>query len=122
MRHLLAPAALVAAFVFLAPLLWAQDVPRGLGHPSAGALHRYSTECCNAKDCEPVEDAAVKETPLGYEVRYMTTRGFVASGFIPYGDKRIKEPLDEKFHVCSLPQYTEPEGRLLCIYPKFVGG
>jgi hypothetical protein len=112
MRHLLAVAALVAAFVFLAPVASADGIPRGLGHDHE-ANGWYDSGCCSNEDCEPVEPGAVTRQPGGWKVYYMTSRGFIASGFLKDGDSGIrisKSPNDIREHACASPS------RVICIY------
>lgn len=111
MRRLFALAALVAAFVFLAPLLVrAQDtIPRGLGHPD-GPVHWYDPACCSMEDCEPVEPGAIRQVGEGYIVRYQSSRGFIVQGFIPNGSSAIHQSRDGREHACATAQL------LLCIY------
>jgi hypothetical protein len=119
MRHLLAVAALVAAFVFLAPVLaHAQErIPKGLGHPGAGQPHWYDRSCCDMRDCEPVEEGAV--TPLdngGYFVRYHTSNGFIVERLFKRGSSGIKQSKDGKDHACAIGS------TVVCVYPKWQGG
>jgi hypothetical protein len=87
------------------------NIPRGLGHPQGGGAHWYDTGCCSMKDCEPVEPGAIVMTPEGYHVRYLTSRGWVAEGFIPHGSSAIRQSRDSQEHACAIT--TE---RVLCIY------
>lgn len=84
-------------------------IPRGLGHPD-GATHWYDQGCCSMSDCEPVEPGAITQTPEGYRVRYLTSRGFVADGIVPYGSSAIRPSRDQYEHACATTQ------RVLCIY------
>ena len=115
MRHLLVLAALVAAFVFLAPVIVRADdpIPRGLGHPTDGFPHWYDGGCCSNKDCEPVEAGAIVETATGFRVKYRTSRGFIAEGFLPYGSTGIKQSKDGQEHACATQQLV------ICIYIHF---
>lgn len=88
----------------------ARLIPRGLGHSSPNMPHWYEGGCCNLQDCEPVERGAITQTAEGYRVRYLTSRGFVADGVIPYGSSSIHPSRDEREHACSKPD------RILCIY------
>lgn len=113
-RHLVLLAALVAALLFLAPVLADraradEAVPRGLGHPNDGS-HWYDNACCNMMDCEQVEEGAITRSATGYVIRYRTSRGFVASGFLRFGDKGIRHSRDGFEHGCATTQ------RVLCIY------
>ena len=111
MRRAFALAALVAAFVFLAPVFaGAQEgIPRGLGHPD-GPTHWYDPSCCSMQDCEPVEPGAIRRMQEGYFVEYLSSRGFRVRGFVPYGSPAIKPSQDGREHVCATAQI------LLCIY------
>lgn len=89
-----------------------ENLPRGLGHNNNPA-HWYDAGCCNMKDCEPVEPGAIRETPQGYYVKYLTSRGFIAEGLVPYGSSSIRPSRDEREHACSIAQ------RVICIYIPF---
>jgi len=107
MRTLLA--ALIALPFLSFPTEAQEAIPRGLGHPP-GAPHWYDRGCCDLRDCEPVEPGAIRQTDKGYYVRYLTSRGFVAEGFLPYGHTGIRPSRDGQEHACSTTQ------RILCIY------
>lgn len=111
MRRLLAVAALVAAFVVLAPILAhaQQNTPRGLGHPD-GPTHWYDPGCCSMQDCEPVEPGAIQRQDEGYYVEYLSSRGFRVRGFIPLNSPAIHPSQDGREHACATAQL------LLCIY------
>lgn len=85
-------------------------IPRGLGHSAPPTPHWYEGGCCNLQDCEPVEAGAITATPKGYHVRYLTSRGFVADGVIPFGSSSIRPSRDAREHACAKPD------RVLCIY------
>jgi len=91
-----------------------EAIPRGLGH-TPGAEHWYDRQCCHDRDCEPVEPGAIRETPEGYVIRYMTSRGYIAEGFLPYGHTGIRSSQDGREHACA------PGERVVCIYiPLFM--
>lgn len=108
MKAILIPTALLC----LTTAAEAQEIPRGLGHGS-NPVHWYDTGCCNLQDCEPVEPGAIRQTEQGYHVRYMTSRGFVAEGIVPYGSPAIRPSRDHQEHACATTQ------RVLCIYLPF---
>lgn len=87
-------------------------MPRGLGHGD-NPVHWYDNGCCNLKDCEPVEAGAIRQTDQGYYVRYLTSRGFIAEGLIPYGSSAIRPSRDAREHACAITQ------RVICIYIPF---
>jgi len=86
-----------------------ERIPRGLGHPGSGG-HWYDTGCCSLSDCEPVESGAITMRADGYHVRYLTSRGFIAEGTVPYGSSSIRPSKDHREHACSTT------ARILCIY------
>lgn len=91
---------------------YADGIPRGLGHDHE-AVNWYDSGCCSQEDCEPVEPGAVMRQPGGWKVYYMTSRGFIADGFLPDGDSGIrysKSPNDIREHACATKQ------RVICIY------
>ena len=98
-----------AGLICLATAAAAQDIPRGLGH-LPGAAHWYDRQCCHDRDCEPVEPGAIRQTAEGYVIRYMTSRGYVAEGFLPYGASGIRPSRDAQEHACA------PQTRVVCIY------
>jgi len=110
MRRAVALAALVAAFVFLAPLIArALDMPRGLGHPD-GPVHWYDPDCCSMSDCEPVEPGAITRMKEGYYIQYQSSKGYLVRGFIPFGSPAIRASRDAREHACGTA------ARVLCIY------
>src|SRR5690606_10090355 len=77
---------------------------------SANAHDLYEWQCCHDKDCAPVDDAAVMDTPDGLRI--------VATGeTVKFGDPMIRRPIDERVHICRNPY----SNKLLCIYPKLRG-
>ncbi len=68
------------------PLLFVHDAPSGWAYP---------VECCSNLDCREVADADVREGPDGYVIP--------ATGeVVPYGDARVKDSPDGRFHWCAL--------------------
>lgn len=105
--------ACLIAIIALAREVVGQTLPRGLGHPP-GSDHWYDSGCCSLEDCEPVESGAIVETPEGYAVRYLTSRGFVADGFIKHSDSgAVRQSKDARQHACATNQ------RVICIYIHF---
>ncbi len=104
--------ALVAFLLCLAPVAAsAQQAPCG----PTGADHWYDRQCCHDRDCEPVEPGAIRQTKEGYFIRYMTSRGYVAEGFLPHGHTGIRSSQDGREHACA------PQERVVCIYiPLFM--
>lgn len=104
--------AIVAALilVFLGVTAFADErIPRGLGHTGHGA-HWYDNSCCHNRDCEPVEPGAITMTKDGYRVRYLTSRGHIAEGFLPFGASGIRQSQDAQEHACA------PFDKVICIY------
>jgi hypothetical protein len=112
---LVAVLCLLASLVLPANPVKAQEgIPRGLGH-TPGADHWYDRQCCHDRDCEPVEPGAIRQTKEGYFIRYMTSRGYVAEGFLPHGHTGIRSSQDGREHACA------PQERVVCIYiPLFM--
>lgn len=111
MKRWFSIAALVAAFVFLAPLVpHAADVPRGLGHPQGDEPHWYDASCCAMKDCEPVEQGAIQRQDEGYYVEYLSSNGLLIRGFVPIDSPAIHQSRDGREHACSVGN------TVLCIY------
>lgn len=76
---------------------------------SAASSHEfYEHHCCNNRDCKPVDDNEVTQTPGGF---------IVGGEHVTRPDARIRKPINERFHVCRHYQ----TGQLLCIYPKLQG-
>ncbi|MEY5061105.1 MAG: hypothetical protein RIS45_1026 [Planctomycetota bacterium] len=103
----------LAVIVILARSVNAADLPRGLGHPKPGEFDPYAKDCCHGQHCEPVESGAIVEVPGGYQVTYLASRGFVADGFIPYGDPGILQSFNRQEHACATAQGVK------CIYIHF---
>ena len=100
---------MVAMGIILATGAMPQDIPKGLGHPQ-GADHWYDTSCCSKRDCEPVEPGAIMWTPEGYQIRYRTSRGHIAEGFLKHDASGIKFSKDGQEHACA------PFAKVVCIY------
>ncbi|CDZ51616.1 Hypothetical protein NGAL_HAMBI1189_40700 [Neorhizobium galegae bv. officinalis] len=74
---------------------------------SAPAGWVYPIQCCSDKDCEPVHDANVVESPEGYLVRD-------SGETIGYGDARIKQSPDDEFHLCRTK--SKPPSPTICLF------
>lgn len=92
---------------------YANDLPKGLGHPKPGEFDPYAKDCCHRQHCEPVEAGAIIEVEGGYQVMYLASRGFTASGFIPYGSPGIYQSFNRQEHACATAQGVK------CIYIHF---
>lgn len=69
---------------------------------------KYPYACCSDVDCRPASDAEVRETATGYLI--------VATGeVVPFGDPRIKDSPDGRYHVCQVGGDFE-HGRRLCLF------
>lgn len=71
--------------------------------PLAGAAQAhdwYDNTCCSDKDCRPIEDNEVKESPQGW---------LTPMGWVGYGDRRVKDSRDGRYHICATQ-------RLICFY------
>ena len=88
----------------------ADDLPRGLGHPTDGS-HWYTRDCCDQRDCEQLEPGAITRTENGLVIRYRSARGHVAEGFLQWGATGIRASQDGHEHGCS---YSS--GRVPCVY------
>lgn len=99
MRHLLAVAALVAAFVFLAPVL--------------AHAHEWFTNsgCCDGKDCKPWVPTARNFNPTaeGYHIRLSRSELLkitpesdcpAVDEVVPYGSTKIKDSPVSSFGLC----------------------
>lgn len=76
---------------------------------SAEGHEFYSYECCSDNDCGPLPEGAVTERRDGYHVA--PYRHIAGETLVPYGDPRIKESPDGRFHGCEYPM-----GHLNCLY------
>ena len=74
---------------------------------AAGAHDWYPSDCCNQKDCRPVEEGVVVDQPGGVMVK-----GF---GFVFRSDPRLRVSPNGEDHVCSA------SGRLYCVFRKLNG-
>ncbi len=100
---------LMAVIIAASSQARADDLPRGLGHPP-GKDHWYDNACCSKRDCEPVEPGAIRHLPDGYMVKYRTSRGHVAEGFIPKNATGVRVSKDAQEHACA------PSDKVVCIY------
>lgn len=58
----------------------------------------YDKECCSGSDCSPVVADTVREGPSGYTLP--------DGNLLPYGDKRIRQSVDDRFHWCHVNAAT----------------
>lgn len=90
----------------------------------APAGWEYDLKCCSNRDCARVEPSAVSEDARGVTVTLkagahpMLDGDF--TGFVPWGDPRLKDSPDGEFHACIGPELrdgprTTARG-LLCVY------
>lgn len=111
MPRLLKLAALVAAFLFLAPIVaaLAHDWYTGTHDPVTGG------QCCGGQDCRKlvVEPGVLEPIPEGYRLRLTAEqakkinplRNLPVDTIIP--ESRIQPSEDGNFHVC-IPGYPSP--------------
>lgn len=52
----------------------------------------YAPDCCGGHDCKPLDDTEVKELAGGWDTPI---------GIIAYGDKRVRDSLDGRYHICT---------------------
>ena len=97
-------------FALFATTARADGIPRGLGHPKEGEMHWYDRSCCDMRDCEPVEAGAIMPEPGGFRVRYLTSQGVIAEGFLPFSSTGIRPSKDGREHACAIG------ARAACIY------
>ena len=91
--------ALAAATLATIPsALYAHDAPSGWQYPA---------NCCHNMDCRPISADWVHEGTNGY-----TIAGSPET--VPYGDPRVKNSPDGKFHWCT-PNGRDG-GRTICLY------
>lgn len=106
---------LIAFCVFsLAMVVWlklarAEELPRGLGHPTDGS-HFYDYSCCDLRHCEPVEQGAIVPAPGGFQMRYRRQDGSIAEGFLKFGSTGIRISKDGMEHACAV------NNKVICIY------
>ena len=73
----------------------------------------YGWECCSMRDCKELPKDEIKATPIGWKVE---STGEV----IPYGDKRVKQSKDERFHRCARGgDFSLPTS--ICLYVPDMG-
>jgi hypothetical protein len=74
---------------------------------------QYGWECCSMRDCKDLPKGEIKATPVGWKVE---STGEV----IPFGDKRIKQSKDERFHRCAKGgDFSLPTS--ICLYVPDMG-
>jgi hypothetical protein len=99
-RHIIALAALVAAFVFLAPVVWAHKW--------------YDYVCCSDRDCYPLpDDALLEEQSNGdYLVKWISPlSGRIIEGRVTRQNVRDTQDPTGKIHGCE-----RSDGLPRCIY------
>lgn len=113
MSHFVSDAKVLLVIAFVAALLFWRPV-HGHDAPSGWA---YDPECCGGYDCAAAVDGAVREEGGGYRVTVLPgTHPMVqagsqpVTGFVPYGDRRIRPSGDAHRHVCIVG------GNVYCIY------
>lgn len=85
----------------------------------------YDPGCCNSAathptgDCAPIDDMYVTEWADGYHISIprgghpkLEDRGY--SAIVPYGDRSIRNPLDNRYHACLALNGIH----LFCFHPK----
>lgn len=119
---------LVAGLVtgFVIGLLMATMIPPANAHeaiPTAAAPlgWSYPSACCSGYDCAQAAGYRVFETPKGYSFtikpgqhQFITEHAYTDT--IPYGDKRIKNSPDGRFHVCLSSAPERKPSRTICLY------
>jgi hypothetical protein len=72
----------------------------------------YHYECCHDRDCWPLEDVEIRETPEGW---LLVETGEV----IPYDWPKVKDSPDGRYHLCTTTgDFT---GMKLCLYRPPLG-
>lgn len=67
---------------------------------SGAAAHSwYDTTCCAEQDCRPIPDSDVLELRQGW---------MTPTGWVPYGDGRVKPSLDGHYHICMSKPMESP--------------
>ena len=109
-------AAAAAVILWLTVPAWPHQAPSGW---------TYSQNCCSGRDCAQAEAGQVEERPDGYHVsvapgHHPMVKDVPFATIVAYGDTRIRNSLDEHFHICLSPRYHHADGtwsqRLLCLY------
>jgi hypothetical protein len=72
---------------------------------NAGAHQWYEAACCSDRDCAPVDDDQVRDTPDGG----VDVDGF---GHLNKSDSRLRLSRDYQNHLCIIG------GKLLCVYRR----
>jgi len=88
--------------------------------PPARAHDWYDPACCNGQDCQPVAFGRVTATPEGWRIVVGPGDHILAKRkidtVVPFGDRRVRQSLDQDFHVCLSPLANT----LFCLYvPEF---
>lgn len=87
-------------------LLLAMNPAHVPAHDAASGW-QYPINCCFTLDCRPISADWVKEGVDGYSIAG-------SSEIVPYGDPRVKDSPDGKFHWCT-PNGLD-SGRTICLY------
>jgi hypothetical protein len=80
---------------------------------SAVAHEWYDYDCCDTRDCYPLDDTAeLKELPGGkWQVKWKSPKtGLIIEGVVPA--RAVRNSQDHELHGCEIPHTTTPR----CIY------
>jgi hypothetical protein len=67
----------------------------------------YPFECCGDRDCRPVHDPEIRESPHGYVIGH-------TGEIVGYGDRRLRNSPDGEYHLCEIPGQAHPHA--VCLF------
>lgn len=107
--------ALIALMVVIAVTvaLWFATMPTNAQHlhDPQHPDHWYDLDCCDLRDCRPIDESEVRITPEGY-VWTNETGSYV----FPHDSTSLRWSRDGQYHGCEI----KSTGRKLCLYrPPF---
>lgn len=97
---------LYASSVLAGAVTFAAGLSAAFGH-EAPTGWSYPSNCCSNHACREIKSDQVKETPAGYTI-------LLSGETVPYGDPRVIDSPDGRFHWCSTAGLDN--GFTLCLY------
>lgn len=93
----------------------------------------YDHDCCDTRDCAPIEDVHVERVQGGYQVEIPPgshpMAGLGVSEFVRFDDPRVRVSADDAYHACivSSAAFMDPHDQqrttdwMRCLYVPLEG-
>lgn len=127
-RYIEALGLFIAGFIILA-LIWSIGTATGAwAHQATPTASQplgwqYPWSCCSGQDCGEVSDAFIREMKDGYEISipaggHPMVKDKLYRDLVPYGDGKIKDSPDGRFHACISQPCTATvcRQRTICLF------